>query len=130
MRVGQLVVRNQPGPHRAVGVEGLTKGECACTALPLSVREWQRRARTLTLGKSFDTHGPMGPWLVTNDELTDPHALSLRTWVSGQLLQDSNTKGLVFNCWDAVEQLSEVMTLEPGDVVSTGTPAGVGVWMD
>jgi 2-keto-4-pentenoate hydratase/2-oxohepta-3-ene-1,7-dioic acid hydratase in catechol pathway len=93
----------------------------------VSVRDWQRRTPTMTMGKSFDTHGPMGPWMVTADELGDPHGLRLRTWVNGELVQDSTTDHLIFDCWQMVEHLSTAFTLEPGDVISTGTPAGVGI---
>lgn len=95
----------------------------------VSVRDWQRRVPTLTMGKSFDTHCPFGPWIVTPDEVGDPHALDLRTWVNGELRQHSSTKHLIFGCFDLIEHLSSVFTLEPGDVISTGTPAGVGVAM-
>ncbi|HTC85269.1 MAG TPA: fumarylacetoacetate hydrolase family protein [Candidatus Acidoferrum sp.] len=96
----------------------------------VSVRDWQRRTPTMTMGKSFDTHGPMGPWLVTPDEVGDPHSLRLRTWVNGELRQDASTDDLIFNCWDMIEHLTTAFTLEPGDVISTGTPAGVGFAMD
>ena len=92
----------------------------------VSVRDWQLRTPTWTMGKSFDTHGPIGPWIVTSDELPDPHQLRLRTFVNGELRQDSNTKELIFDCFSLVEHFSTAFTLEPGDVVSTGTPAGVG----
>ncbi len=92
----------------------------------VSVRDWQLRVPTWTLGKSFDTHGPLGPWLVTLDELGDPHALDIRTWVNGELRQHSNTRELIFDCFAQVEHLSTAFTLEPGDVISTGTPSGVG----
>ncbi len=95
----------------------------------VSVRDWQLRVPTWTMGKSFDTHGPMGPWLVTADEVPDPHALRLRTWVNGELRQESNTCQLIFDCFTLVEHLSTAFTLEPGDVVATGTPAGVGMAM-
>jgi 2-keto-4-pentenoate hydratase/2-oxohepta-3-ene-1,7-dioic acid hydratase in catechol pathway len=95
----------------------------------VSVRDWQFKAQTMTLGKSFDTHGPMGPWIVTADEISDPHALELRTWVNGEERQHSNTKNLVFDCFDVIETLSTVWTLAPGTVVSTGTPGGVGMAM-
>jgi len=95
----------------------------------VSVRDWQLRIPTWTIGKSFDTHGPIGPWIVTADELTDPHRLSLRTWVNGELRQDSNTKELIFDCFTLVEHLSTAFTLEPGDVIATGTPSGVGIGM-
>jgi 2-keto-4-pentenoate hydratase/2-oxohepta-3-ene-1,7-dioic acid hydratase in catechol pathway len=92
----------------------------------LSVRDWQLRTPTMTLGKSFDTHGPLGPWIVTADELGDPHALSIRTYVNGELRQDGNTAEMIFDCFQQVAHLSEAFTLEPGDVIATGTPAGIG----
>jgi len=93
----------------------------------VSVRDWQMRVPTMTMGKSFDTHCPMGPWIVTPDELPDPHALELKTWVNGELRQHSNTKHLIFDCFALVEHLSTAFTLEPGDVIPTGTPSGVGI---
>ncbi|ANE57348.1 fumarylacetoacetate hydrolase family protein [Methylomonas sp. DH-1] len=95
----------------------------------VTVRDWQARTPTWTLGKSFDTHGPLGPWLVTADEIADPHNLSLKTWVDAELRQNANTGEMIFNCYELIAYLSQVMTLEPGDVISTGTPAGVGVKM-
>ncbi|MGH7787383.1 MAG: fumarylacetoacetate hydrolase family protein, partial [Candidatus Binatia bacterium] len=95
----------------------------------VSVRDWQFHSPTMTLGKSFDTHGPFGPWLVTPDEIGDPHALDLRTLVNGEVRQSANTSDLVFNCFDVVAYLSTVCTLEPGDVITTGSPAGVGAMM-
>jgi 2-keto-4-pentenoate hydratase/2-oxohepta-3-ene-1,7-dioic acid hydratase in catechol pathway len=92
----------------------------------LSVRDWQLRTPTMTMGKSFDTHGPLGPWIVTADELGDPHGLGLRTYVNGEERQNGNTSEMVFNCFQQVAHLSEAFTLEPGDVIATGTPAGVG----
>ena len=93
----------------------------------VTVRDWQLRTPTMTIGKSFDTHGPMGPWLTTGDEIADPHALELRTWVNGELRQHGNTRHLIFDCYALVEHLSTAFTLEPGDVISTGTPAGVAI---
>lgn len=95
----------------------------------VSVRDWQLRIPTWTMGKSFDTHGPIGPWLTTGDEVGDPHRLRLRTWVNGELRQDSSTKQLIFDCFALVEHLSTAFTLEPGDVIATGTPGGVGIAM-
>ena len=95
----------------------------------VSVRDWQLRVPTWTMGKSFDTHGPLGPWLTTADEVSDPHGLGIRTWVNGELRQNSNTKELIFDCYALVEHLSTAFTLEVGDVVATGTPSGVGVAM-
>ncbi len=94
----------------------------------VSVRDWQLRVPTWTMGKSFDTHGPIGPWLTTADEI-EPHGLRLRTWVNDELRQDSNTKELIFDCDALVEHLSTAFTLEPGDVIATGTPGGVGIAM-
>jgi 2-keto-4-pentenoate hydratase/2-oxohepta-3-ene-1,7-dioic acid hydratase in catechol pathway len=96
----------------------------------VSVRDWQRRTPTMTLGKSFDTHGPMGPWVVTADEVPDPQALRVRTWVDGELRQDGTTADMVFTCAAMIAHLTEAMTLEPGTVLATGTPAGVGAASD
>lgn len=93
----------------------------------VSVRDWQMRSQTFTMGKSFDTHSPFGPCLVTSDEVADPHALDLKTWVNGELRQDSNTRNLVFDCYDLVAHLSTAFTLEVGDLIVTGTPSGVGI---
>ena len=91
-----------------------------------SVRDWQLRVPTFTIGKSFDTHCPFGPAIVTPDEITDPHNLDIKTFVNGEERQSSNTKHLMFNCFDLVEHLSTAFTLEPGDLILTGTPGGVG----
>jgi 2-keto-4-pentenoate hydratase/2-oxohepta-3-ene-1,7-dioic acid hydratase in catechol pathway len=98
-----------------------------CVANDVSVRDWQVRTSQFTLGKSFDTHAPFGPWIVTADEIPDPHALAIRCFVNGEKRQDSNTRELIFNCFEQIEHLSSVMTLEPGDVIFSGTPGGVGV---
>jgi 2-keto-4-pentenoate hydratase/2-oxohepta-3-ene-1,7-dioic acid hydratase in catechol pathway len=92
----------------------------------VSVRDWQLRAMTMTIGKSFDTHGPLGPWLVTGEEIGDPQSLGIRTFVNDEKRQDGNTGEMVFDCFQQVSHLSEAFTLEPGDVIATGTPAGVG----
>ena len=92
----------------------------------VSVRDWQMRAPTMTIGKSFDTHGPLGPWLVTGDEIADPQQLGIRTFVNDEQRQDGNTSEMVFDCFEQVSHLSEAFTLEPGDVIATGTPAGIG----
>jgi 2-keto-4-pentenoate hydratase/2-oxohepta-3-ene-1,7-dioic acid hydratase in catechol pathway len=91
----------------------------------VSVRDWQWRSPQWTLGKSFDTHAPMGPCLVTSDQI-DPHNLSIRTLVNASPRQEANTRDLIFDCFALVEHLSQVCTLEPGDLVATGTPGGVG----
>lgn len=95
----------------------------------VSIRDWQTATPTITMGKSWDTHGPIGPWVTTADEVADPHALDIRTWVNGELRQSSNTRHLMFDCFEQIAHLSTVCTLEPGDVVATGTPSGVGALM-
>ncbi len=95
----------------------------------VSVRDWQIRVPTFQIGKSFDTHGPMGPYLVTPDEVGDPHALGIRCLVNGEERQRSNTRHLIFDCFDAIEHLTQAFTLDVGDVLFMGTPSGVGVAM-
>ena len=96
----------------------------------VSVRDWQRATPTMTMGKSWDTHGPIGPWLVTTDEITDPHDLRIRTWVDDDLRQDASTSQMINNCWELIEHISTAFTLLPGTIIATGTPAGVGFVMD
>ena len=96
----------------------------------VSVRDWQMRSHTWTLGKSFDTHGPIGPYIVTPDEISEPHELSIKTWVNQELRQNFNTEHMLFDCYYLIEYLSKVMTLEPGDIIATGTGSGVGVIME
>jgi 2-keto-4-pentenoate hydratase/2-oxohepta-3-ene-1,7-dioic acid hydratase in catechol pathway len=93
----------------------------------VSVRDWQQNTPTMWPGKSFDTHGPIGPWVVTAD-VVDPAALGIRTWVDGELRQDGSTKEMVTGIGEMIAALSRVCTLEPGDLVATGTPGGVGVF--
>jgi 2-keto-4-pentenoate hydratase/2-oxohepta-3-ene-1,7-dioic acid hydratase in catechol pathway len=93
----------------------------------VTVRDWQFRTPTWTMGKSFDTHGPIGPWIVTTDEIRDPHQLALRTYVNDELRQESNTKQLIFDSFFLIEHFSQAFTLEPGDIIATGTPGGVGI---
>jgi ureidoglycolate lyase len=97
-----------------------------CAGNDVSVRDWQLRTPQWALGKSFDTHAPIGPWIVTADELGNPHTLGIRCFVNGERRQNSNTENLVFNVYDQIAHLSEAMTLEPGDLIFTGTPGGVG----
>ena len=95
----------------------------------VSVRDWQMRVPTMTMGKSFDTHCPLGPAIVTADEIGGPAGHELRTLVNGELRQHSHTKELVFDCFALIEHLTTAFTLEPGDVISTGTPGGVALFM-
>jgi len=92
----------------------------------VSARDWQHRSPTFTLGKSFDTHGPIGPWLTTDDEVPDPLALEMSLTVNGEERQRMITNDMIYSIYDQIEYLSTVMTLEPGDILATGTPAGVG----
>ncbi|MBL6751948.1 MAG: fumarylacetoacetate hydrolase family protein [Nevskia sp.] len=97
-----------------------------CAANDVSVRDWQLRTSQFVLGKSFDTHCPFGPWIVTADEIPDVQALGIRCLVNGEVRQNSNTREMVFDCYSMIEHISQAMTLEPGDLILTGTPAGVG----
>jgi 2-keto-4-pentenoate hydratase/2-oxohepta-3-ene-1,7-dioic acid hydratase in catechol pathway len=90
------------------------------------VRDWQKRTPQWTIGKSFDTHAPFGPWITTADEI-DPHSIGIRSIVNGEVRQSSNTGQMLFDCEAQIEHLSQAMTLEPGDLIYTGTPAGVGM---
>ena len=95
----------------------------------ISIRDWQMHSPTMMIGKSFDTAGPLGPWLVTPDEIKDPHNLTIKTWVNDELRQNASTNEMLFNCYEMIAYLSQAMTLNPGDIVTTGTPSGVGVKM-
>jgi len=120
--IGQRCRYVQPEQARSV-----IAGYLVCN--DVSVRDWQSRSPTMMLGKSFNTHGPIGPWIVTDDEVPDPHKLRLCTRVNGELRQDSNTADMLYDIYEQIAYLSTVMTLEPGDVLATGTPSGVGVGM-
>jgi len=92
-----------------------------------SVRDWlQKRSPTFTLGKSFDTHGPIGPWLTTDDEIADPLALRMTLSVNGEVRQDHVTDDMIYDIYEQIAYLTQVMTLLPGDVLATGTPQGIG----
>lgn len=99
-----------------------------CVGNDVTERMWQHRTAQWSLGKSFDTHAPIGPWITTSDEI-DPHNLALKCLVNGEERQSSNTRHLVFDVFDQVAHLSQAMTLEPGDLVFTGTPGGIGAAM-
>ena len=95
----------------------------------VSVRDWQRKSSQFVIGKSFDSHAPVGPCLVTMDGI-DPHSLAISCDVNGERRQESNTRHLIFDLYDQIAELSQAMTLEPGDLIFTGTPGGVGMAMD
>ena len=93
----------------------------------VSVRDWlQKRSPTFTLGKSFDTHGPIGPWLTTDDEVADPLNLEMTLTVNGEVRQHHRTDDMIYDIYDQIAYLSQVFTLQPGDILATGTPAGIG----
>lgn len=100
-----------------------------CVGNDVTERAWQHRTPQWVVGKSFDTHAPFGPWIVTSDEVGDPHRLGIRCLVNGELRQNSNTEHLVFDVWAQIEHLSQAMTLEAGDLIFTGTPGGIGAAM-
>ena len=101
-----------------------------CVGNDVTERMWQHAGPQWSLGKSFDTHAPIGPWITTSDDVGDSHNLNLSCSVNGAVRQSSNTANLVFNIWQQIEHLSAAMTLEPGDLIFTGTPGGVGAAMD
>jgi len=93
----------------------------------VSVRDWlQKRSPTFTLGKSFDTHGPIGPWLTTDDEIDDPLDLQMKLSVNGEVRQEWRTDDMIYDIYEQIAYLTQVMTLMPGDILATGTPAGIG----
>jgi 2-keto-4-pentenoate hydratase/2-oxohepta-3-ene-1,7-dioic acid hydratase in catechol pathway len=104
---------------------GVVAGYMVCN--DVTARDWQFRSPTYTLGKSFDTHGPIGPWITTADEVPDPHALMLHLSVNGIERQRSSTGDMIYDIRQQIAYLSTVMTLEPGDLIATGTPSGVGI---
>ncbi len=91
----------------------------------VSVRDWQHRSPTYTLGKSFDTHGPIGPWITTADEIADAENLEIKLTVDGVTRQQALTNDLIYKIAEQIEYLTTVMTLYPGDIIATGTPSGV-----
>src|ERR1700744_3071205 len=101
-----------------------------CVADDVSARDLQRREPQWTRAKGADTFCPYGPWITTADEVPDPGSLRLQTWVTGDLRQDSNTSDLIFGCDELVAFIAEPCTPEPGDLILTGTPSGVGMAMD
>jgi 2-keto-4-pentenoate hydratase/2-oxohepta-3-ene-1,7-dioic acid hydratase in catechol pathway len=116
--------RHVPAAHALEVVAGFT------VVNDVSVRDWQWRAPTMMMGKGFDTHGPTGPWIVTTDEVGDPQDLRVQTRVNGELRQDGTTADMIFTCAQMIEHLSAAFTLEPGMVISSGTPAGVAAGED
>ena len=121
-----LVIGKRIRHARTSDAEKVIAGFLVCN--DFSVRDWQRRSPTATLGKSFDTHGPIGPWLTTFDEV-DPSSLRIRTWVDGELRQDGNTDDLLYTFGEMIAELSTAFTLEPGDILATGSPTGAGQYM-
>ncbi len=112
----------------AIGRDGRPGGYCV--ANDVSARDLQKREPQWVRAKGSDTFCPFGPWLTTADEVPDPQNLGIRTWVNGELRQDSNTSNLVFGIDELIAFLSQTCTLRPGDLILTGTPGGVGQGMD
>ena len=117
---GELVI--------VIGADGKIGGYCI--ADDVTARDLQRREPQWTRAKGADTFCPFGPWITTVDEVPDPGSLRLRTWVNGELRQDSNTSNLIFGCQEIVDFIAQTCTLLPGDLILTGTPNGVGSGMD
>jgi 2-keto-4-pentenoate hydratase/2-oxohepta-3-ene-1,7-dioic acid hydratase in catechol pathway len=118
-RGGKHIPKGQAMAH----VGGYTVGH------DVSARDWQlnKPAKQWMAGKTFDTFAPTGPVLVSADEIPDPHNLGIRLRLNGQTMQDSNTKQLIFGIDELIAYLSQIITLEPGDLIFTGTPPGVGM---
>jgi 2-keto-4-pentenoate hydratase/2-oxohepta-3-ene-1,7-dioic acid hydratase in catechol pathway len=108
---------------KAADAASVIAGYMVCN--DVSVRDWQHRTPTYTLGKSFDTHGPIGPWITTADEVANPEDLEIKLTVDGVVRQHARTNDLIYKIADQIEYLTTVMTLEPGDIIATGTPSGV-----
>jgi 2-keto-4-pentenoate hydratase/2-oxohepta-3-ene-1,7-dioic acid hydratase in catechol pathway len=117
---GELVI--------AIGAEGRIGGYCV--ADDVSARDLQRREPHWVRAKGADTFCPYGPWITTADEIPDPGDLRLRTWVNDELRQDSSTADMIFGCQELVDFISQTCALEPGDLILTGTPNGVGMALD
>ena len=111
-----------------MGADGQIAGYCI--ADDVTARDLQGREPQWTRAKGADTFCPFGPWVTTADEVPDPENLSLKTWVNGELRQDSSTSDLIFGCQELVEFISQTCTLQPGDLILTGTPSGVGQGFD
>jgi acylpyruvate hydrolase len=101
-----------------------------CIADDVTARDLQGREPQWTRAKGADTFCPFGPWVTTTDELPDANDLRLRTWVNGELRQDSRTSDLIFGCQELVDFITQTCTLAPGDLILTGTPSGVGMGLD
>ena len=119
------VVMGKPGRH--IAEEHALEYVAGYMALnDVSARDFQRRTAQWIQGKTFDTFAPCGPFLVTADEVPDPHALAVRLRLNGQLMQDSSTREFIFTIPQVIAYISDISTFAPGDIISTGTPAGVG----
>ena len=92
----------------------------------ISIRDFQRHTTQFTPGKNFPRTGPIGPWMVTSDEIEDPHSLAIRTRLNGEVMQESNTREMIFKIPELIAYISSFTTIAPGDIIATGTPSGVG----
>lgn len=120
-----VIIIGKTGRHvpAARAMEMVAGFACGCD---YSVRDWQRASQTMIMGKGFDTHAPFGPYLVTPDEIDDLSAMSVKGFVNGELRQTGHVRDMIFSIEDQIAHLTAAFTLEPGDVIFTGTPAGVG----
>ncbi|MDG3579030.1 fumarylacetoacetate hydrolase family protein [Rhizobium sp. YJ-22] len=124
---GELAVVMGPTPKGQIArADALTYVFGYTVFNDVTIRDYQFRTTQYTAGKNFRTSGPVGPWIVTADEIADPHALRIRTWLNGTVMQDANTAEMFFDVPTIIEHLSEFIDLEAGDIIAMGTPAGVG----
>ena len=124
---GELAVVMGPTPKGQIAKADALKYVFGYTVFnDVTIRDYQFRTTQYTAGKNFRTSGPVGPWIVTADEIADPHALRIRTWLNGTVMQDANTAEMFFDVPTIIEHLSEFIDLEAGDIIAMGTPAGVG----
>lgn len=124
---GELAVVMGPAPKGQIAKADALKYVFGYTVFnDVTIRDYQFRTTQYTAGKNFRTSGPVGPWIVTADEIPDPHTLRIRTWLNGTVMQDANTAEMYFDVPTIIEHLSEFIDLEAGDIIAMGTPAGVG----
>jgi acylpyruvate hydrolase len=130
VRCPEVVRRLDYEGELTIAIGGLGQIAGYCIADDVTARDLQGREPQWTRAKGADTFCPLGPWITTADEVPDPEDLRLRTWVNGELRQDSSTSDLIFGCQELVEFISQTCTLVPGDLILTGTPSGVGMGLD
>lgn len=124
---GELAVVMGPAPRGKIAKADALSHVFGYTIFnDVTIRDYQFRTTQYTAGKNFRTSGPVGPWIVTSDEIADPHALQIRTTLNGEVMQNANTSEMFFDVPTIIEHLSEFIDMEAGDIIAMGTPAGVG----